>query len=428
MHHLCLKLNHQIKNVKFYFLLIAILPIFSCKKRRDEPQPTEGIVKGTVYTNTNGYKEIHGADITLEDTTKSLYNKKKHHSLKDGTFWIGDVSPNDYDITVEHSQYEHYASKISVKAGDQTNHSVALKPIAPILSLANGIENLDFGLTTNSLTFTIENVGIDTLKWKLVFEEESWFTVNVLEGTGSVEIIVTINREELLEGTYESEVIVKNKEFDEDADTIDIHVASENKLISLKPGADEGKDALAILNSRYYSEISINHPHSTALLLSQWTHSGVLTPTISIIEFTELKSLTNVNVLKAELIFHDGSDLINDNDTPLTDTEVNGYDNDNTIIIYPITEEWVEEGINGSNLPSYSTNFQAKIPRNNDRLALKIADVTTMVQEMIDNPDSYHGFYLSCKIQSFYRSMVLASSDAPNPDEHPELRITYLDK
>jgi len=107
---------------------------------------------------------------------------------------------------------------------------------------------------------------------------------------------------------------------------------------------------------------------------------------------------------------------------------VNGYDNDNTIVIYPITEEWEEEGFDASKVPTYSTAFSSEILRSNDESELKIADVTTIVQEMIDNPNSYHGFYLVSKITGIYRSMRLISSDAPYPDDHPELRITYVDK
>jgi len=299
MAHLFQKLNYLVKIMRFYFILIAILSIISCEENQDEPTPTEttestgptdtvGIIKGTVIY---GDKRVRGAKILIDN--------KIYLTRNDGVFCFKDISPNEYDIVVNHFQYESYTSKINVKAGEIINHSVSLQPRSPILSLAGDIENLDFGLTTNSLSFIIENVGIGTLEWQLVFEEESWFTVNVSEGTGGAEIIVTLNRGGLLEGTYESEIIVKNEAFDEDADTIDIHVTSENKLVSFKPGADEGKDAYAIFNDNYTSELKPEIPYSPVLGVFQWTISSVFSPSVAVIEFTELKSLTNIDVLKA---------------------------------------------------------------------------------------------------------------------------------
>ena len=407
------------KNLKLHFQIIILsLLLYSCKKRRDEPNPTEAIVKGTIFSTQNSYKEIHGAIISLD-------NKKRNKSHSDGTFLISNVSPNTYNVIVSHSQYKNDTSELTVIAGDIITHPVPLEPIAPILSLTDEVEALDFGLTTNSLTFTIENIGIGSLTWELVFEEESWFSVSDLSGTGNLEISVTINREELLEGTYQSEIIVKNKEFDNDVDTIDIHVVSEKQSISFKPGAEEGKDS----HIRFHSDFeSLNYSDKAYLNVSYWTRWGYGYAMNSVIEFTDLKSLTNVEIVSAELIFHDGSYYDEANFALWSDYVVNGYDNDNTIDLYLVTEEWEEDEVTPINAPSYSTAISAEIARSNDRSELKISDVTALVQETVDHPDTYFGFYMVNRTQSRYRSMMLASSDSPNSEEHPELKVVYIQR
>ena len=105
MKHLFTKLNYLVKIMRLYFILIILLSILSCKKRRDEPKPN-GIIKGNVFSiKDEDYKQIRGAII-------SLNNKSRNESHRDGTFWIKDIKANTYNVTVSHPQYHTDKSQL----------------------------------------------------------------------------------------------------------------------------------------------------------------------------------------------------------------------------------------------------------------------------------------------------------------------------
>jgi len=403
------------KTTTFYFSFLVCCFIFSCKKRRDEPQPTTGTVEGTIFSTTHNYEEIQGAKIYVAENKTAI-------SGTDGTFQIENVSKGTYHIIVEHSQYYSDTIVAEVMSGERINVSFDLVPIGPLLAIENDIDTLYFNTTTHSLGFTIENRGTGMINWELSFESENWFSIDHVEGVEKEEVLVEINRNALPAGenTYYADILVKNKDNSNDFKKVVLHIDSENKLISFKPGADKGKDATVKLYDYYYDKAE-DHPYGETIAIDEWTKSSVYSPTIGVIEFIDLDTLTNIQVLSAELIFHDGSYISNDIATT-------PWDADNTVDIYLITEDWQEDGLTGANVPSYSTNISAEIPRNNDASALKVADVTLLVQEALDNPNSYHGFYMTHRIQSPYRAMTLVSSDGANADEHPELKLTYIQK
>jgi hypothetical protein len=49
-----------------------------------------------------------------------------------------------------------------------------------------------------------------------------------------------------------------------------------------------------------------------------------------------------------------------------------------------------------------------------------------MVQDMVSNPNTNHGFMLKLVSESTYRRMAFASSDNVDPTRWPELQVTYL--
>jgi len=186
--------------------------------------------------------------------------------------------------------------------------------------------------------------------------------------------------------------------------------------VSLKPNSSNSKEGMLGFHPDWLS----HNLHGIMFLRSsEWTKNGDdRGDHHSVIEFLDLKTLTNVKIIKAELIFHDGS---------VYDRNLNSsWDSDNTTSVFRIIEDWDKELVNGSNPPAIDSSISAEIPRNNNNNDLKIADVTALVQIMVDNPETSFGFYLKQKDPTHYRSMVFASSFVENSEEHPELRITYI--
>ncbi len=52
-------------------------------------------------------------------------------------------------------------------------------------------------------------------------------------------------------------------------------------------------------------------------------------------------------------------------------------------------------------------------------------DVTTLVQDMVDDPMGSFGFQLALANETLYRRMNFASSDHANSDLHPTLHVCY---
>jgi hypothetical protein len=83
-------------------------------------------------------------------------------------------------------------------------------------------------------------------------------------------------------------------------------------------------------------------------------------------------------------------------------------------------------GVTWVNQPATTTQNQVTLPAstfsNQDYLNI---NVTSLVQDMIDNPLSSFGFMLQLQTEQFYRSLVFASSDHNNAFLHPKLNVCY---
>ncbi len=52
-------------------------------------------------------------------------------------------------------------------------------------------------------------------------------------------------------------------------------------------------------------------------------------------------------------------------------------------------------------------------------------DITTLVQEMVNNRAEDYGFIIKLETEDGNKGMYFASSDHPDPNLHPKLIVTY---
>lgn len=186
--------------------------------------------------------------------------------------------------------------------------------------------------------------------------------------------------------------------------------------ITLKPNADSGKDA--ILHS-LSSESDINFGDNAQLPSSAWTFSGTPAVVRGIIEF-DLSAIGNGAVIdNAYLSLYAWGSM-------------NGFGQHSTLNgsneswLQRITSTWDESTVTWNTQPTSTTQNQVSIPQSNgpsdDYLNI---DVTSLVQDMIDNPSTSFGFLLRLQNEEHYRQLNFASSDHDNYELRPKLVINF---
>lgn len=189
---------------------------------------------------------------------------------------------------------------------------------------------------------------------------------------------------------------------------LSLTVTSQDTLF-LKPGPDEGKDVRV-------NQTSYGTANSVLFMCGEWTYYGVVAKDRSIIEFNFSSLPENIKLIKASLSLYaheEGHSQLSGN---------------NKSMLYRITERWLEDEVTWQDQPQYTTENAVFLPASEyssqDYLDI---DITPLFQDMLDNPDESHGFFLKMIEEEYYRALRFASSDHPNPDKWPELTVVYLD-
>jgi hypothetical protein len=96
----------------------------------------------------------------------------------------------------------------------------------------------------------------------------------------------------------------------------------------------------------------------------------------------------------------------------------------NSGLVQRITSAWDEQTVTWNTQPSATAIGEVIIPETTSPTQdLLDIDVTGLVLAMMEQGD--HGFLLRLGTESYYRRLVLASSDHPDKDLHPTLVITH---
>jgi len=186
--------------------------------------------------------------------------------------------------------------------------------------------------------------------------------------------------------------------------------------IILQPDSIEGKDA--ILRNL---EPNINHGKSNYYMANAWTWEGVPGLIRSLLEFdlSVIPDSAEIIEAKLSLYYHHIQGSI-----PQTHSSLSGP---NISLIQRITIEWEEDNVTWNTQPQIDTTNQVVIPQSTSPTQdYPNINVIAIVQDMIENPLSSHGFLFRIKTEEHYRRMVFASTDHPVDSLHPKLVITFI--
>ena len=188
--------------------------------------------------------------------------------------------------------------------------------------------------------------------------------------------------------------------------------------VVLQPDASIGKDDM--INSRLPDGINYPgvHPDLNAMA---WTNSGELAILRSLIEFDLSSIPANAVVNSAFLSLYNNPTSPNNNGG-----EHSSLSGSNEAVLQRIVSIWEEYTVTWNNQPVTTIQNEVYLPQSTDpHQDYTNIDVTTLVQDMVDNPATSFGFMLKLQTEEIYRCLIFASSDNQDPSKHPKLVVTY---
>ena len=180
--------------------------------------------------------------------------------------------------------------------------------------------------------------------------------------------------------------------------------------IVLQPGP-EGKDA-KIFNL----DALANYGNDEEFIAAQLDYSGEPGTTRSIIEFDLSSIPKGVTITDAKLsLFYNST-----SQTP-------GHIGDNASVLRRLIVAWDETTVAWNQQPAYTLENEVLIPASsNSTQDYNNIDVTQLVRDMVDHPNTSHGFIFMLQDEQFTgKSVKFYSGDTQNPDKRPKLVITY---
>ncbi len=189
------------------------------------------------------------------------------------------------------------------------------------------------------------------------------------------------------------------------------------------------KDAwLRICEKPGYTYItSTNYGDVKKLHTSEWTWSNNRFADRSVMDFDLSDIPQGAQILDAKLSLYaqdpqPNADYMHMN---YSTTQNTGY-KQNKSYLERITTSWQENIVTWANKPGTTPTNRIILPESTayDQDYLNV-NVTSLVQDMVDNPDNSYGFMLRLVNEQKYARMAFCSVDHPDPSKYPKLEITY---
>ena len=186
------------------------------------------------------------------------------------------------------------------------------------------------------------------------------------------------------------------------------------KVLTLQPGAAEGKDAMIWNSGPNWNNYQTNYGGDERLLVQSWTNTGIPDTIRSLIKFDLSSIPSNASIEYAKLsLFHNP-------DVP------DGHSGNTTFFIQRIITSWEENVVTWVTQPQTTTNNQVSVPQAPDATYDFIdMDVTNLVKDMIAQPQNSYGFMIRFQIEEPHKRLDLASSDHSAAYSHPKLEVKY---
>lgn len=189
---------------------------------------------------------------------------------------------------------------------------------------------------------------------------------------------------------------------------------STDTCIFIEPDSGKGKNA-----SIWNIYPNNNYSYDPDFIATAWTYQGNLTIVRGLIYFDIYSAIpANAVITSATLSLYHHTSVSNIGHSTLSGS--------NESWLRRITIPWNETTVTWNNQPSYTTQNQVYLPATtNDTMDYPNIDVTNLINDILNNPTSSYGIIFMQNTEQYYRSMLFASSNAPEINKRPKLEICY---
>ncbi|MBN2213089.1 MAG: DNRLRE domain-containing protein [Bacteroidales bacterium] len=188
------------------------------------------------------------------------------------------------------------------------------------------------------------------------------------------------------------------------------------KKVIVTPVKSNRGDAVfsLIIPKNNYGKIEVIHVYA-------WTQNSQLNVNRVLIDFA-LSNIPRSSIIESAFL-----DLYHNPTSVYSINGDRGSYGEDSILIQRVISEWNENNVNWNNQPKTTSNNQVIIPKNEDRYAnYENIDVTNLIQDIIgNNINERYGIMIRHKNEQPCNVVFFASSNHPNKQLHPKLRIYY---
>lgn len=186
----------------------------------------------------------------------------------------------------------------------------------------------------------------------------------------------------------------------------------------LQPDPTEGKDALLHGLS---SEINKNYGTNSQFVASAWTFGGEPASIRSLISFNLNNISSNAQIIDAKLSLYAW-----DQAQSASLGQHWNRDGSNACWLERVTTSWDELTVTWNNQPKTTSLNRINILESTSATQNYLdINVTQLLQDIINKPDSSFGFMLKLQNETYYRTLNFNSSDNLNSTLRPKLTVTY---
>lgn len=189
--------------------------------------------------------------------------------------------------------------------------------------------------------------------------------------------------------------------------------------MTFQPDACRGTDTWVQTVNGSPAYANSNYGTANQLVAAAWTFSGQVGYVRSLIDFADLQSIPQGTTVSYAYLSLYG--------VPTSTAISLGSYGANACYVQRITSAWAENTVTWNTQPSTTATNQVTLPGSNGvQWNYHVIDlnITALVQDIINLPPAQrYGFCIRLQTESYYRSMLFASSDYADAARRPKLRI-----
>jgi len=208
----------------------------------------------------------------------------------------------------------------------------------------------------------------------------------------------------------------KSSDFDKRvaAERGELNLDCDSIIYTCQPDSNTGKDAMV-----RDDDPNTNHGNEIDFIANAWTAQGNAFIQRSFIDFDFGNIPSNAIITDARLsLFFNPLTGHYQHQSPLSGS--------NACWLKRIITPWQENSITWNNQPNTDDSNMVALPQSTSSTQdYQDIDITNLVIERIQHPNSNYGFMLALQTEQLYRCLVFASSDNTIDSIRPEIKISY---